>query len=287
MSKLFTPYLKLVRIPNSPSLVADILLGYYLTQSGFTFFPFLLLCFSSFFLYGFGMILNDINDKNEDKKLNRPRPLASGDLSQAQAKLFLFLHIVFIIIFSIFLSGQAQITVLFLAILILLYNNRLIREKQKALSFSLMSLCRVFNVFLGASLSTNFVNLFLIFALAFEFFFIFLTCFLSQFEDKKNEFSPLLRSIPIIQFLIFCIIIYIKKDSSLYWTIIIPLIISLHLAWQMKGENLSQSVGKILHSKIIYQGIIILIFKEEFLLFLPFILLFLLSKNLAKKFYSS
>src|SRR5688572_15714659 len=76
------PYAQLVRLPNTFTVMADILLGAIAARQVFERWP-VLLCLlgSSTLLYWSGMIWNDYFDINQDRKERPSRPLACGAIS--------------------------------------------------------------------------------------------------------------------------------------------------------------------------------------------------------------
>jgi UbiA prenyltransferase family protein len=84
----FQVYAQLVRLPNLPTALADILLGFLATGSLFT--PgrwpaYLLLLLASACLYCGGMVWNDFFDREEDKRERPDRPIPSGKITPREA----------------------------------------------------------------------------------------------------------------------------------------------------------------------------------------------------------
>lgn len=166
--------LRLIRFSNAPTVVADILAGFLLTTAfGFGWWRGEILVVSclalcSFFLYSWGMTLNDLYDVEEDIANKSNRPLAVGSLHRSTARfcaiLFFLLAVsalggafffdysggkVHAILAPITRMGAALLVFTLLSTLIWLYDGPL---KKTTYAPWIMGACRGGNLLLGASL---------------------------------------------------------------------------------------------------------------------------------------
>ena len=158
------PWLRLLRIPNLPSAISNILMAYLLVNQTWTpVLPLVLLIVASAAMYSAGMILNDVFDFEVDLQQRPQRPLPSGAISKSLAASCGFtLLIVGIVIASLcgFFSGggltaaawRTGILAILLAICIVLYDGPL---KRTILAPFLMGGCRTLNILMGASTFTS------------------------------------------------------------------------------------------------------------------------------------
>lgn len=151
-------WLKLMRVANLPSALANIFVGYLLAnQSWQPSLPLVLLLIASACLYCAGMILNDVFDVEVDRQQRSSRPVAAGAISLAAATRVGFGMLVAGVLLSGaagFFAGQpplgnvsAGIAAL-LAIAIWSYDGPL---KQTFIAPAVMGICRTLNILLGAS----------------------------------------------------------------------------------------------------------------------------------------
>ncbi len=152
-------YLQLFRLPNVFTAIADVVAGYLLVHPSLLPVPaFALLVLSSCLLYSAGMVLNDVYDLEVDRKERPGRPLPSGRVDVAWAR---------ILGYGMLVSGIAAASLtglpmvgdshfpwrpaavsIVLAACILLYDAVL---KKTLAGPLLMGACRFFNILLGAS----------------------------------------------------------------------------------------------------------------------------------------
>ncbi len=91
MNPRLLAFLRLIRFSNAPTAVADIVAGYLLaTGSVLNWGPLFGLSLASVCLYSFGMALNDLYDLPEDRQHSPERPLVTGALPLAGARLLTF-----------------------------------------------------------------------------------------------------------------------------------------------------------------------------------------------------
>jgi len=83
---MWRPYLQLVRLPNTFTAFADVLMGYLVTHgSANPWPPLVLLLASSGLIYSAGMALNDAYDVEQDRRERPQRPIPSGRVPLATA----------------------------------------------------------------------------------------------------------------------------------------------------------------------------------------------------------
>jgi 4-hydroxybenzoate polyprenyltransferase len=152
-------YLQLIRLPNVFTALADVVMGYAVTQQVAPFptlrmpIEFWLLLAASASLYCAGMVWNDVYDLEQDRRERPQRPLPSGRISLGAARglgVILLAAGVGLASAASLLSADyrsALIGVL-LAIAILLYDGLL---KRTPLAPLVMGSCRFLNVLLGMS----------------------------------------------------------------------------------------------------------------------------------------
>lgn len=163
-SKLL-PYLRLMRLPNVFTAIADVAMGFAFVNSTLplaqTWPALAALIAASALLYTAGMVLNDVFDIEIDR-LERPfRPLPSGQIAFGTARVLGFAMLVAGVVVGStagwlhplntapFRSG---IVAALLALAILLYDGGLKRTPIGPLG---MGLCRFLNVLLGMSAAGN------------------------------------------------------------------------------------------------------------------------------------
>ena len=163
---LWLVYLRLFRIPNVFTAMADIFMGFLVIRG--TLEPlgmFILLLGSSCFLYTAGMVLNDVYDVEQDTKERPHRPIPSGMVSREWAK-WLGYEMLLVGVFLAWISGilfyekwsidlsdtgvlyRAGIIATILAVCIVSYNRWL---KHTLWGPPAMGACRMLNVLLGMS----------------------------------------------------------------------------------------------------------------------------------------
>lgn len=149
------PYLQLVRLPAVFTAMADIFLGFLVTQEdpAGSLLTFALLLVASSCLYLAGMVFNDIFDRKVDARERPQRPIPSGRVSLAAAVRLGIL----LIVGGLGAADAAGIPSLLIALMltgcILAYDGGL---KQTPAGPVVMGACRFFNVLLGASAAGDF-----------------------------------------------------------------------------------------------------------------------------------
>ena len=147
-------YLELLRLPNVFTAVADVLMGYLVTNRSLDPKPVsLTLAAASACLYLSGMVLNDVFDYADDLRDRPRRPLPSGRISLASARFLGWSLLLAGVILGGVASWLAQswmstAVAAGLAIAVLLYDRWLKRTPLGPLS---MGACRMLNVLLGMS----------------------------------------------------------------------------------------------------------------------------------------
>ncbi len=152
-------YLRLFRIANIFTAIADVAMGFLCAQSSLQpWLPLLCLVISSCLLYTAGMVLNDVYDVDIDAQVRPERPLPSGRISVARARalggvlLLAGMAAGWIVGFLHQTGGEfawrSGAVATLLALAILLYDIVL---KRTAAGPVAMGACRFLNVLLGAS----------------------------------------------------------------------------------------------------------------------------------------
>lgn len=159
-------YLRLFRIPNVFTALADVAMGFLFVHGGpFPVFTFLCLLISSGLLYTAGMVLNDVYDVDIDSQERPDRPIPSGRIALAKARSIGFGMLISGVGFA-WLAGFVQpvekalvwrggAVALALAVCVVLYDGVL---KRTAAAPMVMGLCRLFNVLLGMSIAAPYVD---------------------------------------------------------------------------------------------------------------------------------
>ena len=153
------PWLRLMRLPNVFTAIADVAMGYLLVH-GFVESPAKLACLvaASALLYTAGMVLNDVFDFEVDSKERPFRPLPSGQISMASARSLGYACLVLGVAFG-WLAGllprepaalpwRSGLIASLLAVCVMGYDAWL---KSTPIGPLAMGACRFLNVLLGMS----------------------------------------------------------------------------------------------------------------------------------------
>lgn len=156
------PWLKLIRLPNLPTAVANVLAAYLLVNQSWSTWPqLLLLVIASMAIYSAGMVLNDVFDIQRDRIVRPQRPLPSGQIKLSTAKIvgtvLLVGGVVAAIAAGISAGTMADVlkcgvVVGMLAVGVYLYDGPL---KQTWLAPWVMGACRSLNLMLGGATATS------------------------------------------------------------------------------------------------------------------------------------
>lgn len=154
-------YLRLFRIPNVFTAVADVAMGFFFVSgSAIDWRSFLCLLGASCLMYTAGMILNDVYDYDIDTQERPQRPLPAGQISLAKARALGYGMLASGVALG-FLAGfiasshpisswRSGLVALCLAACVVAYDAVL---KKTLLGPFAMGACRFFNVLLGMSLA--------------------------------------------------------------------------------------------------------------------------------------
>jgi 4-hydroxybenzoate polyprenyltransferase len=153
-----TTWLKLLRLPNVFTAVADVAMGYFFTHFIGGLEPisqFVLLIAASCCLYLSGMVLNDVFDADVDAVEQPHRPIPAGDISRRTAAIvgWSLLIIGVAITWKVAFAAndwRPGVVGTLLGSCILLYDGALKRTRLAPL---VMGECRLLNVLLGMSVS--------------------------------------------------------------------------------------------------------------------------------------
>lgn len=159
----FLDYLRLLRIANVFTALADVMMGYVLVQHQLAPLPPLFgLLAASALLYCAGMVLNDVFDVEVDRQERPERPLASGRISLRAARILGFTLLLAGLAAGWTTAMAAQVPVwrsgmlaTLLAASILAYDGGM---KATRLGPLTMGVCRFLNVLLGASSGPAAIN---------------------------------------------------------------------------------------------------------------------------------
>jgi 4-hydroxybenzoate polyprenyltransferase len=151
-------WLKLLRLPNVFTAVADVTMGYLVTQRELQ--PASHVAFlvaASCLLYLSGMVLNDVFDAEADARDRPDRPIPSGRVplrSATAAGWAMLASGVLVAWYASFLADDLRpgVIAMILAAAIVLYDGVL---KRTPLALLLMGACRGLNVLLGMSLAVQ------------------------------------------------------------------------------------------------------------------------------------
>lgn len=155
-------WLKLIRLPNLPSAIANVLAAFLLVNQSWSQWPqLLLLILSTTAFYSAGMVLNDVFDVDRDTQQRPQRPIPSGQISVATAKrtglAMLVLGVIAALCAGVFAGTLADVLKCsavsgLLAVTIYLYDGPL---KRTVLAPFLMGACRSLNIMLGGATATT------------------------------------------------------------------------------------------------------------------------------------
>jgi 4-hydroxybenzoate polyprenyltransferase len=159
-----SPYLQLLRVPATPTAASNILMGYLVANESWSpVAPLVALLASSLCIYSAGMVLNDVADIEEDRRLRPYRPLPSGRIPVRTARNLGWTLLAIGVAAGFvagWLSGSGQsnliswrggIVATVLAIAVVAYDHWL---KQTLLGPLALGGCRLLNVLLGMSTAT-------------------------------------------------------------------------------------------------------------------------------------
>ena len=156
------PWLKLIRLPNLPSAIANVLAAFLLVNQSWSAWPqLLMLLISSSAFYSAGMVLNDVFDIDQDTADRPQRPIPSGQIDLPTARkwglILLAIGIVAAILAGIIAGTTADVLKCavvsgLLAGCIYLYDGPL---KRTWLAPLIMGGCRSLNIMLGGATATS------------------------------------------------------------------------------------------------------------------------------------
>lgn len=156
------PWLKLIRLPNLPTAIANVLAAFLLVNHSWEAWPqLILLVIASMALYSAGMVLNDVFDIQRDRTERPQRPLPSGQIKLATAKNVAFILMGVGIIAAVAAGAMAGtladvlkcgVLAAMLAAGVYLYDGPL---KQTPLAPWIMGACRSFNLMLGGATASS------------------------------------------------------------------------------------------------------------------------------------
>lgn len=283
-------YLLLFRINNSFTVISNIFAGYFLSQfftdSQPNFFHLVFLCFTSFFLYTGGVILNDIVDLERDKKLHPERPLPVGKIKIKTASTIAICFIILATFFAL-LVNIFTLT-LCIAIIFLITTYNFFTKKYKLPGSLNLGILRGFNFLLGTT-PFHYHLLDFRFYLSYSlivFIYIFLVSLISFYEEDYKKKLPIIFYISaiIISILIFALIMQFHFSS--FFLIFSCIFLLFYSGMKFYKAPSSDSVSLCIRNGIL--GIIFVDSANLFgsSLFIPgvFVLMFILPSILLNKF---
>jgi len=149
----YTPWLRLIRLPNLLTVPGDPVAGFLLASLGAPFLPSAPLALAAaagaaLCLYVFGLILNDVMDLATDASERPDRPLPAGEITVPQARLAAIAMALSGLNLALVAGRSALFVAAALAGLIVLYNAGL--KRVPFLGLCAMGLCRGLSLLLGA-----------------------------------------------------------------------------------------------------------------------------------------
>jgi 4-hydroxybenzoate polyprenyltransferase len=148
----YTPWLRLIRLPNLLTVPGDPVAGFLLASAGASqrLDPLALAAVAgaSLCLYVFGLILNDLMDLESDLSERPERPLPSGEITVPQARLAAVAMALSGLNLALVAGRPALYTAAALAGLVVLYNAAL--KRTRVLGLLALGLCRGASLLLGA-----------------------------------------------------------------------------------------------------------------------------------------
>ena len=154
--KSLLPWLQLIRLPNVFTAIAEVLMGFLFVQAGFQPMQWLIpLIVSTCCLYSAGMVLNDVFDFDVDSEERPDRPLPSGKISLSMARNVGYGLLIAGVAVALVAGVQSGIVAAVLAVAVYLYDGV---AKKTPIAPIVMGSCRFFNVLLGMSCATSFLQ---------------------------------------------------------------------------------------------------------------------------------
>ncbi|MCF7853356.1 MAG: UbiA family prenyltransferase [Candidatus Pacebacteria bacterium] len=158
MSPRVRAWLQLLRVPNLLTVPGDAMSGVALgalcggIATGPA--PFFFTAAGVVFLYAFGLILNDLHDVDEDRRLRPHRPLASGTISKDRARVSLAASLIVGLVCALLAGPFAAVMAGVLVLLIITYTN--ILPRGSLMASICMGLCRGGSMLIGAAATVTF-----------------------------------------------------------------------------------------------------------------------------------
>jgi 4-hydroxybenzoate polyprenyltransferase len=147
-----SPYLRLARLPNVFTSLADVLAGLLIARAGHLQPRDAALVAASGLLYPAGMVLNDFFDRELDARERPERPIPSGEVSARAAGRLGFTLLAGGVALASLAGLASAATAAALAAAIVLYDAL---TKSTVVGPVIMGLCRLLNVALGLSVAAD------------------------------------------------------------------------------------------------------------------------------------
>ncbi len=241
-----SPWLELVRLPNLFTVFGDPLMGASLAVlalgAQLTAGRVVCVCLASLFLYGYGVILNDWVDAEEDAQHRPERPIPSGRISRTSA---LVLGIFLALCGVVFAGLCGNMPCLISLVLVILITASNLVLKTNALAGAVgMGLCRAMNVAMGASLAG--VSMAMLFPILGTGVFIALVTLLAAREERVqhpqlNVFLPALAFVAAWLLGVPCVVSAVPQTAV--WQSLIFLVVAVALSWWFAVRVYNQTVA--------------------------------------------
>jgi 4-hydroxybenzoate polyprenyltransferase len=260
--KQLTGYLRLMRPANIVTAIADVLAGFTIANALDLFSAtdsssLVFLIISTAFLYGGGVVLNDVFDAELDKIERPERPIPSGLIKKSSAAIFGTL-LLLIGIASAFLAGVTPgFIALAIAIAAVVYDKW---NKHHPFFGPLnMGICRGLNLILGMSIDNETVLLFWRFALV-PVIYIFAITMISRGEVHGGSKKTLYVAAILYTLVIFTILAASLLDENLILTFPLILLFAI-MIFRPLGKAMSHPDGPSI-GKAVKAGVLSLIIMD-------------------------
>ncbi len=289
-------YLQLLRLPNLFTIPGDIIVGFllvttnpaYLVESHLnTFWSVSVLILVSLAIYCFGLVQNDLVGYEEDKQLERKRPLVLGLISFSVARRMLIFFGLFSLTLPFLINWVAVAVSLSTLTLASVYNY--LNQTRNIFAPIVMGLCRGFNILLGASLVGLDLLTFDLFNqslwLCFSAHVIYIASVTLFARDEAKSRPHLL--VCFFPYLTILILGLVTNEQLFILLSVYLLLATLLLFKDVTPQKVGQTVGTFISSLILIQYIWVILGTDSTLIQIIPILLFLGNYLSARIFYRS
>jgi 4-hydroxybenzoate polyprenyltransferase len=288
-------WLRLLRLPNLFTVPGDSLAG-FLLAGGNSYQTLIFVMLTSFFIYLYGLVSNDIADLEVDREERPDRPLPSGAIKRSSAIIAAKIFMLSALMISV-LTLPLTVTALTIILLIscTLYNYLL--KKHEIAGPVTLGLCRAGNMALGILAVSNTVSLIPAIVLVIVGLYIFAVSRTAWHETENVKTLPgrftLLGSMVIWIILLFLMPFFDVSFAGMVMAglLSIPLIFSAWKCFRLFGNSpspteIQQSIGKLIRGLILFQAACCALANHPEIALLV-ALLIIPAGFCGKKFYSS